>query len=92
MKTINSTLNLQGETTDVNVWLSRSGLRFEDLGDDPTSVAIRRQWREYQAAVRMFCITTQQTPERVQLSGVYTKLRVPQAIATTRQDTVAKSL
>ena len=78
MKTTHPILELQGETTDVNEWLSRSGLRFEDLGDDPTSVAIRRQWREYQAAVRMFCVATQQTPERVQLSGVYEKLRVPQ--------------
>ena len=78
METTHPILELQGETTDVNEWLSRSGLRFEDLGDDPTSVAIRRQWREYQATVRMFCVATQQTPERVQLSGVYEKLRVPQ--------------
>ncbi|HEY9729395.1 MAG TPA: hypothetical protein V6D50_23335 [Chroococcales cyanobacterium] len=83
MKTTHPKLELKGETTDVNEWLSRSGLRFEDLGDDPTSVAIRRQWREYQAAVRMFCITTQQTPERVQLSGVYEKLRVPQQYSLT---------
>lgn len=80
MQSTHPTLKLQGETTDVNEWLSRSGLRFEDLGDDPTSVAIRRQWREYQAAVRMFCIAKQQTPERVELSGAYAKLRVPQAL------------
>ena len=79
MQTTHPKLQLQGETTDVNEWLSRSGLRFEDLGDDATSAAIRRQWREYQAAVRMFCISAQQTPERVQLSGIYAKLRVPQA-------------
>ena len=78
MKTTHPTLELQGETTDVNEWLNRSGLRFEDLSDDASSAAIRRQWREYQAAVRMFCITTQQTPERVQLNGVYEKLRAPQ--------------
>ena len=83
METTHPTLELQGETTDVNEWLSRSGLRFEDLGDDPSSVAIRRQWREYQAAVRMFCITTQQRPERVQLSGIYAKLRAPQQRSVT---------
>ncbi len=35
-----------GETTDVTCWLSRAGLKFEDLGDDPASRAIRKQWRE----------------------------------------------
>lgn len=78
METINPTPNIQGETTDVNEWLSRAGLSFEDLGNDAASIAIRKQWREYQAAVRMYCVSTRHPPERVQLAGVYAKLRVPQ--------------
>jgi hypothetical protein len=67
-----------GETTDVTCWLSRAGLKFEDLGNDPASKAIRKQWREYQAAVQRCCATTGLVPEQIQLSGVYAKLRVPQ--------------
>jgi hypothetical protein len=66
------------ETTDVNEWLSRAGLSFSDLGSDAASHAIRKQWREYQAAVRMCCAATRLPPDRVQLGGVYAKLRVPQ--------------
>ncbi len=78
METINRVPSLQGETTDVTEWLSRAGLRFEDLGNDANSLAIRNQWREYQAAVRMYCISKRQPPEKVQLDGIYAKLRVPQ--------------
>ena len=78
MKTNNFTPSPQGETTDVNEWLNRAGLSFEDLGNDAASLAIRHQWREYQAAVRMYCISKRQPPERVQLDGVYAKYRVPQ--------------
>lgn len=67
-----------GETTDVTCWLSTAGLKFEDLGDDPASRAIRKQWREYQAAVQKCCAATGLLPEHIQLSGVYAKLRVPQ--------------
>ena len=79
MDAINRTPSLQGETTDVTEWLSRAGLRFEDLGNDADSLAIRRQWREYQAAVRMYCVSKRQPPEKVQLDGIYAKLRVPKA-------------
>ncbi|HEY9613706.1 hypothetical protein [Allocoleopsis sp.] len=79
MELINRTPSLQGETTDVTEWLSRAGLRFEDLGNDANSLAIRNQWREYQAAVRMYCVSKRQPPEKVQLDGIYVKLRVPQA-------------
>jgi hypothetical protein len=78
METINLTSSLQGETTDVTEWLSRAGLKFEDLGNDADSLAIRNQWREYQAAVRMYCVSKRQPPEKVQLDGIYGKLRVPQ--------------
>ncbi|MBD2013055.1 hypothetical protein H6F96_03365 [Microcoleus sp. FACHB-53] len=78
METRNITPSSQGETTDVNEWLSRAGLSFEDLGNDASSVAIRHQWREYQAAVRMYCISKRQPPEGVQLDGIYAALRVPQ--------------
>lgn len=70
-----------GETTDVEIWLSRAGLKFEDLGNDATSIAIRKQWREYQAAVQRCCATLHQPPERVQLNGVYQKLRIPSSEA-----------
>ncbi|MEJ1939163.1 hypothetical protein WDZ92_53875, partial [Nostoc sp. NIES-2111] len=63
-----------GETTDVDVWLSRAGLKFADLGQDEASKAIRKQWREYQAAVHKCCVELHQSPETVHLSGVYAKL------------------
>ncbi len=85
MEAINRTSSLQGETTDVTEWLSRAGLRFEDLGNDANSLAIRNQWREYQAAVRMYCVSKRQPPEKVQLDGIYAKLRVPQATVFTSE-------
>ena len=72
-----------GETTDVETWLSRAGLKFEDLDKDPISVAIRRQWREYQTAVHRCCVALHKTPERVQLGGVYAKLRIPNGASLT---------
>ncbi|ABA20158.1 hypothetical protein Ava_0534 [Trichormus variabilis ATCC 29413] len=77
MKNINSVQKPLGETTDVEVWLSRAGLKFADLGHDDASKAIRKQWREYQAAVQKCCVTLHQPPECVQLSGDYAKLRIP---------------
>lgn len=78
MENMTPTPESQGETTDVNEWLSRAGLRFEDLGNDAISAAIRQQWRQYQAAVRRLCIITHQLPELVLLSGTEAKLRIPQ--------------
>ena len=71
-----------GETTDVESWLIRAGLRFSDLGDDAASIAIRKQWREYQAAVQRCCATLHQPPSRVQLSGDYANLRIPGSALT----------
>lgn len=82
METFDISLRQQGETADVSQWLSRAGLSFDDLGSDASSIAIRKQWREYQAAVRMLCVATHQPPDRVQLSGIYAKLRVPQRNVT----------
>lgn len=78
MEAITPTPEAQGETTEVNEWLSRSGLRFEDLGDDASSMVIRQQWRQYQAAVRRYSIIKHQPPERVRLEGADEKLRKPQ--------------
>ncbi|WP_445629037.1 hypothetical protein [Nostoc sp. DSM 114167] len=77
MKKINPTPEIVGETTDVESWLMRAGLRFSDLGNDAASIAIRRQWREYQAAVHKCCVTLHQPPSHVQLSGDYASLRIP---------------
>lgn len=77
MENINFIPEPIGETTEVEAWLSRAGLKFEDLGNDAVSIAIRRQWREYQAAVHRCCVALHQPPERVQLSGVYANLRIP---------------
>jgi hypothetical protein len=77
MENINTTTEAQGETTDVTEWLSRYGLHFEDLGDNPISTIIRQQWRAYQAVVHKYCVATGNPPERVRLTGVYAKLRVP---------------
>ncbi|MBD2773951.1 hypothetical protein [Iningainema tapete] len=77
MKSDNFISSPVGETTDVEVWLFRAGLRFEDLGSDDASTAIRMQWREYQAAVQKCCAILRLPPERVQLCGVYTRLRIP---------------
>ncbi|MBW4426687.1 MAG: hypothetical protein KME50_20100 [Nostoc desertorum CM1-VF14] len=77
MEKINLISEMLGETTDVETWLIRAGLRFSDLGDDAASLAIRRQWREYQAAVQRCCATLHQAPSRVQLSGDYANLRIP---------------
>ncbi|MBD2248058.1 hypothetical protein [Nostoc sp. FACHB-888] len=66
-----------GETTDVEVWLLRAGLKFSDLGNDALSISIRKQWREYQAAVQICCAVLHLTPERIQLGGVYSLLRIP---------------
>ncbi|MBD2344643.1 hypothetical protein [Anabaena subtropica] len=77
MGNINAVPEPLGETTDVEVWLSRAGLKFADLSHDVASKAIRKQWREYQAAVQKCCVALHQPPERVQLSGVYAKLRIP---------------
>jgi hypothetical protein len=77
MESINTIQEPLGETTDVDVWLSRAGLKFADLGQDEASKAIRKQWREYQAAVHKCCVELHQSPETVHLSGVYAKLRIP---------------
>ncbi|MDZ8032209.1 MULTISPECIES: hypothetical protein [unclassified Nostoc] len=82
MKKINPTPEIVGETTDVESWLMRAGLRFSDLGNDAASIAIRRQWREYQAAVHRCCVTLHQPPSRVQLSGDYASLRIPGSALT----------
>ncbi|WP_392532671.1 hypothetical protein [Nostoc sp. C117] len=66
-----------GETTDVESWLIRSGLRFSDLGNDTASRAIRKQWREYQAAVQRCCAVLHLPPSQVQLAGDYANLRIP---------------
>ncbi|MBD2415930.1 hypothetical protein FACHB389_31040 [Nostoc calcicola FACHB-389] len=80
MDKINPIPEIVGETTDVESWLIRSGLRFSDLGDDATSRAIRKQWREYQAAVQRCCAILHQPPSRVQLGGDYAKLRIPRGL------------
>ena len=77
MENINKIAEPQGETTDVTEWLSRSGLRFEDLGNDPISTMIRQQWRAYQAVVHQYCVATGNSPEQIRLTGIYAKLRVP---------------
>ncbi|MEH2196254.1 MAG: hypothetical protein V7K98_26930 [Nostoc sp.] len=77
MEKINSIPEILGETTDVESWLIRAGLRFSDLGNDAASFAIRKQWREYQAAVQRCCATLHQPPSHVQLSGDYANLRIP---------------
>ncbi|WP_223280050.1 hypothetical protein [Nostoc sp. PA-18-2419] len=77
MNEINPIPEIIGETTDVESWLIRSGLKFSDLGDDATSRAIRKQWREYQAAVQRCCVVLHQPPSQVQLGGDYAKLRIP---------------
>lgn len=82
MENINFIQEASGETTDVETWLSRAGLRFADLGDDAASQAIRKQWREYQAAVQRTCVVLHQPPERIQLSGAYAYLRIPVVAAT----------
>ena len=82
MKKINPISEIVGETTDVESWLMRAGLRFSDLGDDAASIAIRRQWREYQAAVHRCCVTLHQPPSRVQLTGDYASLRIPGGTST----------
>ncbi|MEH1998806.1 MAG: hypothetical protein V7L00_08665 [Nostoc sp.] len=82
MEKINPIPRIVGETTDVESWLIRAGLRFSDLGDDAVSIAIRKQWREYQAAVQRCCATLHQPPSSVQLSGDYANLRIPGAAST----------
>ncbi|MEH2174517.1 hypothetical protein [Nostoc sp.] len=82
MKKINPIPEIVGETTDVESWLMRAGLKFSDLGHDAASIAIRRQWREYQAAVHKCCVTLHQPPSRVQLSGDYASLRIPGSVLT----------
>ncbi|MEH2412509.1 hypothetical protein [Nostoc sp.] len=82
MEKINPIPEILGETTDVESWLIRGGLRFSDLGNDAASIEIRKQWREYQAAVQRCCATLHQTPSSVQLSGDYAKLRIPGAVST----------
>lgn len=77
MENIDPIPEMVGETTDVEVWLIRAGLRFSDLGDDAGSIAIRKQWREYQAAVQRCCAVLHQSPAKVQLGGDYAKLRIP---------------
>jgi hypothetical protein len=77
MKNINHIREIVGETTDVESWLIRAGLRFSDLGNDTASKTIRNQWREYQAAVRKCCAVLHLPPSQVQLGGDYTKLRMP---------------
>ncbi|MEH2072355.1 MAG: hypothetical protein V7K47_30105 [Nostoc sp.] len=77
MNEINPISEIIGETTDVECWLIRAGLRFSDLGDDAASRAIRKQWREYQAAVQRCCAVLHRPPSQVQLSGDYIKLRIP---------------
>ncbi|MEH2325549.1 MAG: hypothetical protein V7K32_18720 [Nostoc sp.] len=82
MEKINPIPEILGETTDVETWLIRGGLRFSDLGNDAASLAIRKQWREYQAAVQRYCATLHQPPSHVQLSGDYAKLRIPGAASS----------
>ncbi|MEH2290664.1 hypothetical protein [Nostoc sp.] len=82
MKNINPIPEIVGETTDVESWLMRAGLRFSDLGNDAASIAIRRQWREYQAAVHRCCVTQHQPPSHVELSGDYASLRIPGGTST----------
>ena len=77
MEKINPIPEILGETTDVETWLIRAGLKFSDLGNDAASLAIRKQWREYQAAVQRCCATLHQPPSSVQLSGHYASLRIP---------------
>ncbi|MDF5710693.1 MAG: hypothetical protein PUP90_24240 [Nostoc sp. S4] len=80
MNDINPIPEIVGETTDVESWLIRAGLRFSDLGDDAASRAIRKQWREYQAAVQRCCVALHQPPSQVQLGGDYAKLRIPSGL------------
>ncbi|MBC1238894.1 hypothetical protein VF14_32350 [Nostoc linckia z18] len=80
MDKINPTPEIVGETTDVEVWLIRAGLKFCDLGNDAASKAIRQQWREYQAAVHRCCVLLHKPPSKVQLSGDYARLRIPQGL------------
>ncbi|QFS43621.1 hypothetical protein [Nostoc sphaeroides] len=82
MENINPIPEILGETTDVEAWLIRAGLRFSDLGNDAASIAIRKQWREYQDAVHRCCAILHQPPSHVQLSGDYAKLRIPGAAST----------
>ena len=82
MEKINAIPEMLGETTDVETWLIRAGLKFSDLGNDAASIAIRKQWREYQAAVQRCCATLHQPPSRIQLSRDYAKLRIPGAAST----------
>ncbi|MBG1265629.1 hypothetical protein [Nostoc sp. WHI] len=77
MENINPILEIVGETTDVESWLIRAGLKFSDLGQDAASKEIRKQWREYQAAVQRCCAVLHQPPSQVKLSGDYAKLRIP---------------
>lgn len=80
---------LIGETTDVEVWLLRAGLKFSDLGNDTLSISIRKQWREYQAAVQRCCATLHLPPERIQLGGVYAILRIPDIqVKSPQSDTI----
>ncbi|MCW5313666.1 hypothetical protein GTQ43_07560 [Nostoc sp. KVJ3] len=82
MEQINPIPEILGETTDVESWLIRAGLRFSDLGDDAASITIRKQWREYQAAVQRCCAILHQPPSHVQLSGDYANLRIPGGAST----------
>jgi hypothetical protein len=82
MKNINPIPEILGETTDVECWLIRAGLKFSDLGNDAASVTIRKQWREYQAAVQRCCAALHQPPSHVQLSGDYAHLRIPGGAST----------
>jgi hypothetical protein len=91
MENINSVQKPFGETTDVEVWLSRAGLKFADLGHDDASKVIRKQWREYQAAVQKCCVALRQPPELVQLSGDYAKLRIPANKLITNDESVLNS-
>ncbi|HYW19267.1 MAG TPA: hypothetical protein VE956_08120 [Nodularia sp. (in: cyanobacteria)] len=75
-----------GETTDVEVWLLRAGLKFSELSNDALSISIRKQWREYQAAVQRCCAVLHLPPERVQLGGVYAFLRIPDVQAQFTQN------
>ncbi|MDZ8185513.1 MAG: hypothetical protein RMX96_11745 [Nostoc sp. ChiSLP02] len=80
MDNINPIPEIVGETTDVETWLIRAGLRFSDLGDDAGSKAIRKQWREYQTAVHRCCVMLHKPPSKVQLSGDYARLRIPNSL------------
>ncbi|MBD2680242.1 MULTISPECIES: hypothetical protein [Nostoc] len=91
MDNINPIPEIVGETTDVEVWLIRAGLKFSDLGDDAGSIAIRKQWREYQAAVQRCCAILHQPPSKVQLGGDYAKLRIPGGLKGTRGGGEAKT-